>query len=187
MGEGLFIRLDEGDGWQKLMKGNSHKEWIKSFSDPDPRIYDHSLFMAGDNTPKDELHPVFVWWHTLAHLLIRSISEEAGYSSASIKERIYLENSDNRTRGGILLYATQAGSEGSLGGLISLAPYFGGLIETAFNQLEICSGDPLCLQDHFTNKKYNGAACYGCLMNSETSCAHRNMWLDRHVLLENMP
>ena len=34
---------------------------------------------------------------------------------------------------------------------------------------------------------YIGASCYGCTMNSETSCEHRNMWLDRNILLENIP
>jgi len=187
LGEGLFIRFDEDGGWHPKMKGDSSKEWMDTYSDTNQEVYDSSLFRSGNNIPREELHPVFVWWHILAHTLIRTISEEAGYSSASIQERVYLESVGDKVRGGILLYATQPGSEGSLGGLISLAPYFESMLEIALGQLQTCSGDPLCLEDHFKNKKLNGSACYACVMNSETSCEFRNMWLDRHVLLDNMP
>ncbi|MGB8033943.1 MAG: hypothetical protein WCF03_09005, partial [Nitrososphaeraceae archaeon] len=78
-------------------------------------------------------------------------------------------------------------SEGSLGGLMALAPYFDDILHIAFDMLATCSGDPLCIENEYTNGKYNGAACYECLLASETSCEHRNMWLDRAVVLENMP
>lgn len=182
LGEGLFIMLDENEGWQKTT-GKYSETWKNSFSNAD--LY--SPFVFRDPNFRDELHPLFVWWHTLAHLLIRAIGEEAGYSSASIRERIYFENGPSGTRGGILIYATQPGSEGTMGGLIALAPYIDRMLEVAFNQLETCSGDPLCLEKKFKHCSYNGSACYGCVMSSETSCEHRNMWLDREVLLENMP
>ena len=74
-----------------------------------------------------------------------------------------------------------------LGGLTALVPYFDRMLEMAFDQLDTCSGDPLCLEAKFSHpRKVNGAACYGCAMNSETSCEHRNMWLDRHVLMGNV-
>jgi len=187
LGEGLFIRLDKNDGWHPRLSGNHISQWQQTFESPDPQIYQDGLFRGKNQSNKVELHPVFVWWHTIAHLMVRTISEEAGYSSASIRERIFFEHNGNDARGGILLYATQPGSEGSLGGLISLAPYFEGIVESVFNQIQTCSGDPLCKDDEFNNKKYNGSACYGCLMNSETSCEHRNMWLDRHVVLDNIP
>jgi hypothetical protein len=86
-----------------------------------------------------------------------------------------------------LLYATQPGSEGTLGGLVALVPYFNETMRTTFEMLETCSGDPLCVENYFTPGHYNGAACYSCLLISETSCEHRNMWLDRNVLMENQP
>lgn len=182
LGEGLFIMMDDNDGWQKI-DGNVSKNWLNSFHNSNS----YSEFVFRDKSYREELHPVFVWWHTLAHLLIRVIGEEAGYSSASIRERIYFEEGASGTRGGILLYATQPGSEGTMGGLIALAPYFDRMLASAFDQLETCSGDPLCGVQKFRHGIYNGAVCYGCAMNSETSCEHRNMWLDRNVLLENMP
>ena len=86
-----------------------------------------------------------------------------------------------------MLYATQLGSEGTLGGLVALVPYFQGILDAAIENIQSCSADPLCLEHRFRPGNYNGAACYGCLLLSETSCEHRNMWLDRNVFLENIP
>ena len=59
------------------------------------------LERIGDPAARYELHPLFVWWHTLSHSLIRAISNEAGYSSASIRERVYIEvRGDGTARGG---------------------------------------------------------------------------------------
>jgi len=181
-GEGIFIIFDENDGWNFRIKGETAKIWLDAFnasSYPDYVFRDPSL--------REELHPLFVWWHTFSHFLIRSIAAESGYSSASIRERVYFEHGDTAARGGVLVYATQPGSEGTLGGLVALTPYFQDILDVIFEQLEVCSGDPLCLEHRFRAGDYNGAACYGCVLLSETSCEHRNMWLDRHVMLENLP
>ena len=90
-----------------------------------------------------------MWWHSLSHVIIRAIANEAGYSSASIRERIYLENTGQGYKGGVLLYATQPGSEGTLGGLIALAPYFQDLLDSALEQIRSCSSDPLCSREQF--------------------------------------
>ena len=186
-GEGIFIIINDRDGWQEFnFTGVSCIKWFDIYSDSIRVSYPDYVFR--DPRRREELHPAFVWWHTLSHLLIRAISEEAGYPSASIRERVYLELKDDRiVRGGILLYAVQPGSEGTMGGLISLVPHFQKIFERAFNMLKSCSGDPLCFNSLFTPGHYCGAACYGCLFLSETSCEHRNMWLDRKVLMENLP
>ena len=119
--------------------------------------------------------------------MIRIISEECGYSSSSIRERIYFKRDGNKIDGGILLYAAQPGSEGTLGGLTALVPHFGSFLNTVLEKVTSCSADPLCADDLFKHKKANGACCFGCLMNSETSCEHRNMWLDRNVLRDSIP
>jgi hypothetical protein len=133
------------------------------------------------------MHPGFVWWHTLSHLLVREISEDSGYSAASIRERIYFESSGDKFLGGILLYTSQPGTEGTLGGLSGLSSSLESYLNNALSKTSYCSGDPLCEEQIFSQGGYNGAACYGCLMNSETSCEHRNMWLDRSILIENVP
>jgi hypothetical protein len=183
-GEGIFIMLDDNNGWHFPMLGNASEKWFRAFRNPDG--YPQQIF----RTPlHDELHPVFVWWHTLAHLLVRAISIYAGYSSASIRERIYLQvdTENNRIKGGIILYATQPGSEGTMGGLIALVPHFDHIMNVALDMLRTCSNDPLCIENHFRSSGYNGPACYGCLLVSETSCEHKNLWLDREVLLNNLP
>ena len=88
-------------------------------------------------------------------------------------------------RGGILLFASQPGTEGTLGGLIALASRFDQFVEKAIEQINTCSADPLCNLNSFETAGYIGAACHGCTMNSETSCELRNMFLDRKVFMED--
>ena len=183
-GEGLFIRLDTEDGWHPNLVGDASSKWMSSYNSPN---YQGFHLRDPDQQHPDELHPVFVWWHTLSHLLIRAIGEDAGFSSASVRERVYVETDGKRARGGILLYATQSGADGSMGGLLALAPYFDRMLEIALDNLRTCSGDPLCFDKKFEPGSLNGACCFGCTMNSETSCEYRNYWLDRHVLLNNAP
>ena len=183
-GEGLFIRFKDDGGWAPNPKGGCARRWYGALDKAES--YPEFTFRDAARS-REELHPGFVWWHTLAHLLVRSISEDAGYSSAAIRERVYFKQGDGRFSGGILLYATQPGSDGTLGGLIALAPYMGEIIRTTLERAASCSGDPLCIDTKLARGGYNGASCYACSMNSETSCEHRNMWLDRGVLLDNMP
>ena len=183
LGEGLFIKIKDKKILQNISGAHARK-WMGAFEHSDE--YPNHVFRDKDHS-RDELHPSFVWLHTLAHLIIRAISEEAGYSSASIRERIYFERTGNAAQGGILIYATQPGNEGTMGGLIAMAQNFEDLLEKVCEQLETCSGDPLCRENEMKNHGYMGASCYGCTMNSETSCEHRNMWLDRNIVLENMP
>ena len=185
MGEGLFVML-EGDGYHPAMTGRSFESWKAKHAFA--AGYDRTLFRTErDDIPHEELHPVFVWWHTLSHALLRVLGEEAGYPHASLRERIFLDVDGERARGGMLLYVAQAGRERSLGGLVSMAPHMEQLFRNSMEQINHCSGDPLCRNFRIEGSNYNGAACYGCIMASETSCEHRNMWLDRHLLIENPP
>lgn len=181
LGEGLFITLEDGSPVD--LSGQAEAAWRKIPEADD--LYPRHLFRDPD-FPGDELDPRFVWWHTLAHLLIRSISEQAGYSAAAIRERVYFA-AGGRGAGGILLYATQPGTEGTMGGLVGLAPRLEQFMRGAEENALTCSADPLCRQGGFAPGRLSGSCCYGCLMNPETSCEHRNMWLDRAVVMENLP
>lgn len=184
LGEGVFVMLDEKDGQHFPMYGKSVNRWLQAYRSSS--TYDASVFR---DTQRSELHPAFVWWHTLAHALIVAISLSAGYSSTSIRERIFLEVGTNtdRVRGGLILYTAHPGSDGSLGGLLALVPRFDDILRCALEHVRFCSNDPLCLEERFEPGKYGGAACYGCVLASETSCEHRNLWLDREVVLDNLP
>lgn len=185
LGEGIFIMLDENEGWHFEMSGDSCSRWRSAYHN-NSSDYPGNLFRYPE--AKDELHPVFVWWHTLAHMINRTISVDSGYSAASIRERVYLELADDgRARGGILLYTVQPGADGTLGGLISLVPHFDDILSSALEKIDSCSNDPICEESSFFAGRCIGAACYACALISETSCEHRNFWLDRKILMENMP
>ena len=132
----------------------------------------------------DTRHPLFVWWHSFAHRLINALSIDSGYSSSSIRERVFLsQNGLGEYEGGVLLYAVQPGGDGTLGGLTSLVPAFDRVLRRAMANIDACSNDPLCGEQHVGPDRKNGAACYACLLVSETSCEFWNRGLDRNLLV----
>jgi hypothetical protein len=181
-GEGIFVMLDDGDGWHFPLGGEDAQVWRNARGSRS--LYQDQLFRSD---LRDELHPVFVWWHTLSHLLIRAVALHSGYGSASVRERIYLDTDGDRARGGIILYASQPGGDSALGGLIALVPQFESVLNAALNDLHFCSNGHFCDNTQYTLGAHGGASCYGCTVISETSCEHRNMWLDRRVLLAEVP
>jgi hypothetical protein len=117
---------------------------------------------------------------------LTALSVDSGYSSTAIRERTYLTfDSNGNSVGGILLYTVQPGGDGTLGGLMSLVPSFSNILDDALRDTGTCSNDPLCAEAPGAGS--DGAACYSCLLVSETSCEHRNRGLDRLLLLENLP
>jgi len=166
IGEGIFI--DAGNFPLKIKS----QEWREQFS---------------QNNNMLEYSPTFVWWHTLSHRIINALSIDSGYSSASIRESVYtvMNEKTGESNGGVLLYTAQSGGDGTLGGLISLVPEFEIVLDTAMRNIDFCSNDPLCSEETVRPGTHSGASCYACLLLSETSCAHRNMFLDRNLLRGN--
>ena len=206
-GEALYIEL-EGDN--SIFKGERYREWEERYNsqirlsreaNPQALLVPNFHFRGVPKTtaedvpwsPSDEerhiayaeMHPEFIWWHTFAHHLIRAIQQEAGYSSSAIRERIYaypLRDNPDVWRGGIILHVTQPGMDGTLGGLVSLVPKFEEYLHRARETARICSNDPLCsTEDH---EDVPNIGCYACTFNAETSCEHRNFFLDRRLLEE---
>jgi len=126
--------------------------------------------------------------HTFAHLLIRQLSFECGYSASSLKERIYStdpSDTSSTSMGGILIYTADSDSEGSLGGLVRqgspdrLFP----AICYALMKSSWCSSDPICTELGGQGLMgLNQAACHGCALISETSCSYSNVLLDRSLV-----
>jgi hypothetical protein len=132
----------------------------------------------------------FVLLHTLAHALINELAIECGYSSASIRERIYSREPGDGAdpMAGILLYTAAPDAEGTLGGLVSLGTpeRLGQILTAALEEVELCSSDPLCAE-HFASvgeEALHNAACHACLFIAETSCERGNRYLDRNVLVD---
>jgi hypothetical protein len=186
-GEGVFIDLDPGDqpdapAMHFALYGQSANTWFDAWIDPG------SFGQQPHPDERNQLHPVFIWWHILSHRLMNALSIDSGYSSAAIRERVFIQvNEDGDAGGGLLLYTAQPGGDGTLGGLVAMVPQFEHVLAAALRNIDACSNDPLCSEEQFAANKYNGAACYACALVSETSCEHRNMRLDRNLLLENLP
>ncbi|MGC9145912.1 MAG: DrmB family protein [Nitrososphaeria archaeon] len=190
--EGLFITLEPHNGsvFRDFTKQNSRRwsEWLEAYNSCRESCAGYPELLFKNQKKRVETHPLFVWWHTLSHLLIREISIYAGYSSASIRERIYADPDAQEPYAGILLYANEPGSEGTLGGLVSLVNKFDLIMNRAVARSLSCSNDPACRESRFVPRKsVSGAACYACSLVSETSCEHRNAWLDRMLLVEVPP
>ena len=173
-GEGLFITLEDDFNESFFNKDNS---W-EIESDNNSGITFGNQYW--ENVPA---RPMFVWYHSISHALIRALSQYGGYSSSSLRERVYVDRKFKK--GGILIYTTSPGDDGSMGGLIGIANQIQleEIIEQAITNLRFCSNDPLCFETKKVANKVNGAACYSCLFTSETSCEHRNMCLDRHIVI----
>jgi len=174
-GEGLFFVLEDGEELRQA--GPRWRAWLERWNRQDGPA------TAGPfGYP---LHPLEVWWHTLAHRLIRSLSLNAGYASSALRERLFFTPpaGERPAQGGLLIYAVQSGGDGTLGGLTSLANNLVPVLNDAVHDLASCSNGPVC--DEAAEQR-EGAACYACLYASETSCEFRNRGLDRLLLLETL-
>lgn len=172
-GEGIFIEFNE----EKLTEWETSEKVQKRYKKIMQREEEGFLISL-----KKPITPRTILLHTIAHSLIKELTFECGYSSSSIKERIYTTFEEGMNMSGILLYTTSSDSDGSLGGLVSqgktekLEQIFRRMID----DLSWCSTDPLCIEsDLHGYKNANFATCHACTLLPETSCELRNVLLDR--------
>lgn len=181
-GEGIFLELHEAEVavWAERTRGHPRIEALRG-------AYGRWARNRDTEARSDFPIPRYLLIHTLSHLLIRQVSLECGYSSASIRERLYI-GTPSRPAAGVLLSTAASDSEGTLGGLVALAEdrYLGRLLDNAFEEAARCSSDPLCAEHEplGTSDSLHAAACHACLFASETSCETNNRWLDRSVLVD---
>lgn len=171
VGEGIFITSDENPFDYAYGLDETIEKW---------KTYNISAF---SDRPETE-NPLFIWWHTLSHAIIKSLSLSCGYSSASLRERVYLD--EESEQGGILIYNTSPSDDSGMGGLVDLVfdeIEFKKVLRNAMNTLLVCSNDPLCSSVELEDGAYNGSACHNCLLISETSCEHSNQLLDRNFFI----
>jgi hypothetical protein len=124
--------------------------------------------------------------HTFAHLIMRELEFKCGYPTASLSERIYVSNNAKYKMYGCMIY-TAEGAEGSMGGLIAQTrpKNLLSLIQSALRRATICNSDPLCWESEGQGLfELNFASCFSCSLVSETSCEHRNIYLDRRILVD---
>lgn len=178
-GEGIFITLNETqlDRWEKQVESAvvpMKQEYIKYCLD---RNVEGEPEFPGSR---------YVLLHTLSHALMRQLCLGSGYSSSSLRERIYSRTIEGEKMAGILIYTATPDSEGSLGGLVELgkSEKFEEMLFHTLEEARFCSGDPLC-SEHKPDAvgDLNGAACHACQLAAETSCEKSNRFLDRAFLV----
>lgn len=181
-GEGIFLELRESEvaAWCAQVEAHPHVEALRS---------SYARWRNNRDLTIDLSFPIprYLLVHTLSHLLLRQVALECGYSSASIRERLYVGTPDHPTAG-VLLSTAASDSEGTLGGLVALADarFLGRLLDQALEDAQTCSSDPLCGErlPEAPSDQLHVAACHACLFASETSCEAGNRWLHRGVLVD---
>lgn len=170
LGEGIFIKIREDILTMWEQKNLNFYEAMRER-------------LETSNVECDNFSPRYVLLHTLAHLLIRQLSVECGYSDASIKERIYSTYPDSsKSMAGILLYTSSSDSDGSLGGLVrnAVPERFETIFRNMLQEASWCSSDPICIDSKAQGyDSLNYSACHACSLLPETSCEMRNCLLDR--------
>jgi hypothetical protein len=174
-GEGIFFSINKDllNKWENDREVIAKNELI---------FKERNYLRQTRNLPSIPTGPArFIFLHTLSHLLIRQLAIDAGYSSSSIRERIY----GKEDMAGILIYTSSASSDGSLGGLVNLGKTstFGIVFDRAVKASRWCSSDPLCAhQKPSAIHRDNGSACHACCFLPETSCINLNCLLDRSMI-----
>jgi len=179
-GEGIFIEFNH----------TTISKWLEENSELPKRSEKFSSLYASWIESKgwevrDEKDIVYVMLHTFAHLLIKQLSLQSGYSSVAIKERIYC----GKNMAGVLLYTGSTDQEGSLGGLVEMGSIdkLRPLIVDALEEAIFCSNDPSCASlEPSEDNQLNGCACFACSMVAETSCETGNRLLDRSLLVKTI-
>lgn len=185
-GEGIFIAFNEKEiddfgssksGKILISKINNNLENLKKQSNPfNIKAIEKGEYMNW------QLYLI----HSFTHLIMREMEFRCGYPTASLQERIYVSNDEKYKMYGCMIY-TSEGAEGSMGGLIAQTRQnnLTKLIQSALKRSTICNSDPLCWESEGQGLfDLNFASCFSCSLVSETSCEHRNIYLDRRILVD---
>jgi hypothetical protein len=187
-GEGIFFAFKE----EKIKDWESKPDIIKyeeNYKGVFNQYYDDRSIPADFRPPFPGAR--YVMLHTLSHILIRNLCMHSGYSSSSLRERIYSQKEDGNSvpMSGILIYTSAPDSEGSLGGLVELgsSERFSDILWQSLEEARLCSADPLC-SDYEPSHHHdlNGACCHSCGLIAETSCENSNRFLDRSLVINTV-
>ncbi len=180
-GEGIYFELDPARlaAWEDRAEVQARAQ----------KITDHYEQAASQHGLQGRtLAPRFVLLHTLGHLLINELIFACGYSSASLRERLYVSNTARREMAGLLIYTAAGDSEGTMGGLVRMArpDSLWSVFSSAISDARWCSTDPVCMDAGAKGQgpdSCNLAACHGCALLPETSCEEFNRFLDRGLVI----
>lgn len=179
-GEGIFLRFEE-EALRAWENDPAIQKRLQHWTTKEPLLPSKRLVV-------DRLRPRYVLLHTLAHLLMRRLEFQSGYSASSLSERIYGAGEGPDPQSGLLVFTSSGDSQGTLGGLVRLgaARYFSSLLLGAIEDADRCSNNPVCAESRGQGmNSMNLAACHACSLVSETSCERGNMYLDRVLITGN--
>lgn len=176
-GEGIFIQLNE----------EAVKKWEEDNAERYKGIGNRMDMPWLGNGMFIPEKPRYILLHTIAHLLIRQLTSQCGYVSASLREKLYSTFKDSSDQMcGILIYTSSTDCDGSLGGLSREGEGYrlGNTILTMLEEATWCSNDPICVDSKGQGyKSLNLAACHACTLLPETSCESNNCLLDRAAVV----
>lgn len=181
-GEGIYLELAE----ERLRDWESQKvvrERAESIARRYNKVQQQRMLRNRNISPR------MLLVHTLAHLIINQLTFECGYSTASLRERLYVSsNATDAPMAGLLIYTAAGDSEGTLGGLVRMGTprNLERVLRSAIDGARWCSADPICLELGRRGQgpdSCNGAACHNCALVPETSCELFNRFLDRSMVI----
>ena len=160
-GEGIFLELDEP----------SLREW-----ETIPGVQERVTHLARNYQVAQQRRALrqrpiigrFVLLHTLAHLLINRLTFECGYSTAALRERLYVSDHRTSPMAALLIYTAAGDAEGTMGGLVRMAKpgYLEPVVRRAIESARWCSADPVCMEMGDSGGQgpdsCNLAACHNC-------------------------
>jgi len=180
-GEGIYFELSK----DRLAEWEAN-EAVLTHIRPLVANFERYAEDRGIETDMNLVAPGYLMIHTLSHLLIKQLSLECGYSSASIRERLFYGRNDDEQWCGVLLYTASGSADGTLGGLVRQGEpdNLDKMLASSLENARWCSSDPLCVESEGQGvDALNLAACHACSLVSETSCEQRNILLDRALLV----
>lgn len=184
-GEGIFIELN----LDRLRAWSEGEEVAQRSADVENR-YGHAR--ADRHLRARHMTPAFLLLHTFAHLLINQLTFECGYSTAALRERLYVSDSAEAPMAGVLIYTAAGDAEGTMGGLVRMGKpgYLEPAIVAALRSALWCSSDPVCMeigtQSGQGPDSCNLAACHNCCLIPETACEEFNRFLDRAAVVGSL-
>jgi hypothetical protein len=181
-GEGIYLELDEEllSEWEVRDEVVARAARLQSL---------YSNVQSQRRLRQRELSPRFVLVHSFAHVLMNRLTFECGYSSAALRERLYVSTDDDSKLGALLIYTAAGDAEGTMGGLVRMGEpdYLESVVEGAVAEASWCASDPVCMEIGSTvgqgPDSCNLAACHSCSLVPETACEEFNRFLDRGFLV----
>lgn len=185
-GEGIYIELAEEGiaAWQQ-----QNAEWLGHRLDDGFLVRVQGVYQT--LPPAGEINrdwaSRYLLVHSLAHVLINQFVFECGYSTAALRERLFVSSDAVAPMASFMIYTAAGDAEGTLGGLVRLArpESLSPLIRRALARASWCSADPVCSEKMGGqgSQLANLAACHACILLPETSCETINHGLDRAMVV----